>query len=116
MGKRRHPSACKSSPMKYLAAEETDLSDGVQAGAFRDEATGSMNWNQVGQTAGKGAAGAAAGFALGGPVGAVIGAGVGVARDLKHNKFAKLYNEGYEEAQIGAMDDLTDADFTQGPI
>ena len=102
--------------MKYMQMVEDDLSDGYQAGAMRDEATGKMNWDQVGSTAGKGAAGGAAGLLLGGPVGAVVGAGMAVAKDLKRAKHAKLYNEGYEEAQIGAMDDLTDADFTQGPI
>ena len=118
MGKRRHPSAYKSkaSPMKYLAAEETDLSDGVQAGAFRDEETGRMNWDNIGGTATKGAAGAAIGGAVAGPVGAVIGAGVGMAKDIKQARRAKWYNEGYEESDVGAMADLSDMGFSQGSI
>ena len=118
MGKRRHPSACKSiaSPMKYMAAEETDLSDGVQAGAFRDEETGKRNWDNIGGTAKKGAAGAAIGGAVAGPVGAVIGAGVGMAKDIKQARFAKWYNEGYEESDVGAMADLSDMGFSQGSI
>ena len=102
--------------MKYLAAEETDLSDGVQAGAFRDEETGKMNWDNVGSTAKKGAVGGAAGMLVGGPVGAVVGAGIGMAKDIKQARFAKWYNEGYEESDVGAMDDLSDMGFSQGSI
>ena len=119
MGKRRHPSSFKSkeaSPMKYLAAEETDLSDGVQAGAFRDEESGKMNWGNVGGTAKKGAVGGAAGMLIGGPVGAVVGAGVGMAKDIKQARHAKWYNEGYEESDVGAMADLSDMGFSQGSI
>ena len=129
MGKRRHPSACKSSPMKYLASEETDLSDGVQHGTFRDIDSGKLNFGNIGGTLAKGAigglignkAGGAAGakgggklaMALGGPVGMVAGAAMGMAKDIRQARHGKWYNEGYEESDVGAMADLSDMGFHQ---
>ena len=113
MGKRRHPSSCKSSPMKYLASEETDLSDGVQHGTFRDIDSGKLNFGNIGKTAGKGAGGAAVGGLVGGPVGMVAGAVMGMAKDIRHARHGKWYNEGYEESDVGAMADLSDMGFHQ---
>ena len=121
MGKRRHPSACKSSPMKYLASEETDLSDGVQHGTFRDIDSGNLNYGNNGGTLAKGAigglignkAGGATAMALGGPVGMVAGAAMGMAKDIRQARHGKWYNEGYEESDVGAMADLSDMGFHQ---
>ena len=121
MGKRRHPSACKSSPMKYLASEETDLSDGVQHGTFRDIDSGKLNFGNIGGTLAKGAigglignkAGGATAMALGGPVGMVAGAAMGMAKDIRQARHGKWYNEGYEESDVGAMADLSDMGFPQ---
>ena len=87
-GRRRHPSSClkSSSPMKYMSREETDLSDGIQAGAMRDEETGKVNWDQMGKLLGPGG--------------------------VKNARNAKFYNEGFEDSDMDAMDDLDDMSFS----
>ena len=72
--------------MKYMSREETDLSDGVQAGAIRDEETGKLNWDQMGKLLGPGG--------------------------IKNARTAKFYNEGYEDSDMDAMDDLSDMGFS----
>ena len=117
-GRRRHPSShakCASpmqsaSPMKYINKNETDLSDGIQAGAFRDPETDKINVGNMGKAAGAaglaGLAGGAIGMIAGGPVGLLAGAAVG-AKKLKEARNAKIYNEGHEEADIASMEDLS---------
>ena len=96
MGKRRHPSACKSSPMRYLAAEEADLSDGVQHGSLRREGYEDNVYNQ--QTGMQGLKNKFDFSAL-------------TNYSHKERKFAKHYNKGFQEANIDAMDDLDDMSF-----
>ena len=111
-GRRRHPSsrAKCASPMKYINKNETDLSDGIQAGAFRDPETDKLNVDNMGKAAGAtglaGLAGSAIGMIAGGPIGLLVGAAVG-AKKLKEAKNAKIYNEGHEEADITSMEDLS---------
>ena len=72
-GRRRHPSshAKCASPMKYMSKEETDLSDGVQGGAMRDEETGKFNWGNLG--------------------------GLVAPGGIKNARSAKFYNKGFEK-------------------
>ncbi len=116
MGKKRHPSSCKS-PMKYLAREEQSLSDGVQEGVYRDEETGKLNLNEIGSTAAKGLVGGITGksllaSAIGGPAALIAGATIGMAKDLRQAKMGRIYNEGFEEADVAAMDDLSDMQYS----
>ena len=107
MGKRRHPSACKSA-FKYLSRREDDLSDGIQHGALRDEETGDINFGTVGKLGAVAAAGGALGAMAGlGPAGLLL-----AGREISKARHAKAYNEGYEEANVDAMGELDNIGFT----
>ena len=114
MGKRRHPSACKStaSPMKYLSRNEQDLSDGIQSYSMH-VSEGNFEWDKM--------PGGKAGAALG--AGAVMGAmpalaGLGpaglllAANEVGKIRNARAYNQGFEESHIDAMGDLSDIGFS----
>ena len=113
MGKRRHPSSCRSA-FKYLSRKEDDLSDGIQHGALRDEETGDVNFGAVGGLGAGvlgGAALGAAGMALGvaglGPAGLLL-----AGKQISKARHAKVYNEGYEEANVDAMGELDNIGFS----
>ena len=113
MGKRRHPSSCRSA-FKYLSRKEDDLSDGIQHGALRDEETGDVNFGAVGGLGAGvlgGAALGAAGMALGvaglGPAGLLL-----AGKQISKARHAKAYNEGYEEANVDAMGELDNIGFS----